>query len=292
MRAPAPPPDLVGELGITAVYTSQVARWGGLAGAELFDLPAGRVVFWMTNLVLGLARLFVPRAAPLAPGILHRQAFMDAVLEREGCRALVELACGLSRRGLRFSADPGVQVVEVDRPQVIAVKRQLLARSEEGRAVLARPNHRLVSGDVTELELAELAPGGEGLAVVAEGLLMYLDAGEQRRLWSRVRRLLAARGGGLFLFDLVPPVEQPRSGWQGRVLGRIFERATGGQGFALDDRDRQALCAELRGVGFDSVEAVEPVSVAVAWKLPRPTARSQQLVFLCRVHVQQANPPA
>lgn len=282
-----PTPDLRGQLGITAVYTAQVARWGGLPGAELYDLPAGRVVFALTNLVVGLARLLAPRAAPLAASVLHRQALIDAVLRRDAAGAVLELACGLSRRGALLSADPAVQVVEVDLPPVIDARRQLLARSPAGRAVLDRPNLRMVGADVATADLAPLAPGEGPLHVVAEGLLVYLSAEEQRALWRRAQALLAPRGGA-FVFDLVPRVEQPVPGPVARALGWLLRHVTGGQDMRADPRTRQDLVAELREAGFAEVELLETATLAAPWGLPRPTARTRQLVFCCRV----APPPS
>ncbi|RME27336.1 MAG: hypothetical protein D6798_04795 [Deltaproteobacteria bacterium] len=282
------PADQLGTLGITAVYTAQVARWGGLRGAELFDLPAGRVVFWMTNLVTEMARLLVPRAAPLAVSILHRQACIDEVLRRAGVRRLLELACGLSRRGIAFTdgdagGGPGLEAVLVDLPAMIAFREELLSRTEAGRAVLSRPRLRVVAADVVDADLDAIAPAGPDLAVVAEGLCMYLDAVQQRNLWRRVADLLRARGGGVFVFDLVPGPEQPAPGRVGRFLGWLMSRFTGGQGMVHDDRDRRRILAELVEAGFDEVECREPAEVAAAWSLPRPEARSQQLVFIAGV---------
>jgi O-methyltransferase involved in polyketide biosynthesis len=218
--------------------------------------------------------------APLATTILHRQVFFDAMVRREGARGLLELACGLSRRGAVLVGE-GVEVVEVDLPAMMAARRGLLERSEVGRAVLCRPNLRLVEADLATAELTGLLPAGDPAVVIAEGLFMYLDAAAQRSLWRRVRGALAERGG-LFLFDLVPAPEQPLPGRVGRALGWLMERFTGGRGFQRDTRTRSDIVAELTGDGFD-VEVVEPFQVAHEWGLPRPAVRSLMVVFLCRV---------
>jgi len=277
-----------GGLGVTAIYTSQVARWGGLAHASLYDGGPGRVVFWLTSLFVGLGRLVQPGVPSLAVSILHRQVLFDRILERLGAQAVMELAAGLSRRGVLLSDDPRVQVVELDVPEVVKLKEELLARSPQGRAVLERGNLRRVGLDLgdprlDDAALAAQAPPGSPLVVTAEGLCMYLSASAQRALWSRVQALLAARGGGSFVFDLVPAVEQAPPGRVGRLLGRLMAAFTGGQGFVRDERGRADIVEELRGLGFSSVEAIEPRLVAEEWALPRPRERSQQVVFLARV---------
>lgn len=269
-------------LGLTAVYTSQVARAAGLPGADLFDAGPARVVFWIASAVMALARLFDRRDPPLATSILHRATLIDALLARDGATAVLELACGLSRRGVALSADPGVRVVEVDLPPVIRARQELLGRTEAGRAVLARENLRMIGADAATADLADLAPEGGGLHVVIEGLFVYLDAAAQQALWRRVFDLLTPRGGTL-LFDLLPAVEEPPPGRIGRLLGRLFARATQGHGFVRDRRDRAAIEAELRSIGFVEVQALLTAEVAATLGLPRADRPSRQLVWCCRV---------
>lgn len=294
MSTPSPvarPPDPEqAPLGLTAVYTSQVARAAGLPGAELFDAGPARLVYAIASTVMAVARLFDRRHPPLATSILHRTTLIDALLTRDHARAVLELACGLSRRGVALSADRAVQVVEVDLPPVIRTRQELLARSEAGRAVADRPNLRMVGADAATADLADLAPPGAPLHVVIEGLFVYLDAPAQRALWGRVQALLAERGGAL-IFDLLPPVEEPPPGRVGRLLARLFGRVTQGHGFVRDPRDRDQLRAELLGLGFDEVAAIAPQEVAAAWGLPAPDAPSRQLVWCCRVQAPPAASP-
>ncbi|MCK6504075.1 class I SAM-dependent methyltransferase [Myxococcota bacterium] len=277
----APDPEQA-PLGLTAVYTSQVARAAGLPGAHLFDAGPARVVYGVASVVMALARLFDRRDPPLSTSILHRTTLIDALVARDRATAVLELACGLSRRGIALSADPATQVVEVDLPAVIRARRELLDRTEQGRAVLARENLRMVGADAATADLAGLAPADGPLHVVIEGLFVYLDAEAQRALWRRVQDLLAPRGGTL-LFDLLPAVEEPPPGWVGRLLGRLFRRATQGHGFVRDARTRLDIEEELRRIGFTEVQALPTAQVAATFGLPLARRPSRQLVWCCRV---------
>jgi O-methyltransferase involved in polyketide biosynthesis len=285
-----------GDLTVTALYTSQVWRWGRLPGAELFDLPAARAVFRVTNAFLWVVRAFRWRLRSLKHSLLHRHTFIDALLRRSGARRVLELAAGLSRRGVSFSAAPDLAYTEVDLPPVVAAKRALLARSPAGTEAAARPNWRLAEGDVTALappELAALAPAGpDGLFVIAEGLLMYLAAPQQRALFERVRALLAESGGGTFVFDLVPAVEEPPPGLLGRALGWLMKRFTGGRSFERDQRTRADVVRELHAAGFETVAAVEPGAVATEYDLPHPRTKTQQLVFVAQTASEVPTWPA
>jgi O-methyltransferase involved in polyketide biosynthesis len=274
-----PPPDL----SPTALYTAGTWAWAGLPGAELVAHKDTKNVFGVVNVFLALVRPFYRRPPSLKHSLVQRHLMIDHLLADSGANDVLELAAGLSTRGVRATADPAVQYVELDRPAVVAKKRELLARSDAGRAALARANLRLVAGDVADAPLAELAPPGRApLFVIAEGLLMYLAAEAQRALWKKIRALLDARGG-TFVFDLVPTVEQAKPGLVGRALGWLMRRFTKGGDFVRDARTRDDVVAELAAAGFAEVTRLEPADAPAAWRLPHLDRRTQQLLFVARV---------
>ena len=269
------------DLSITALYTSAVWRWGRLPGSELLAAPEAAWVFRFTNAALALARLFRRELPSLRHSLLHRHLVIDHLLRDAKPVQVLELASGLSRRGVAFSADPALRYVEVDLPHVLARKRALLWGSAEGRAALERPNLTLLAADVETAVLEPLVLSAVPLTVIAEGLLMYLPAEAQRRLWARLRRLFDL-APGMLVFDLVPAAEQPPPGRVGRALAALMKRFTGGRTFERDARTREDITAELRAAGFSQVEVLDPKTVARAWSLPFPAARTQQLIFVAR----------
>ncbi len=271
-----------GDLTVTALYTSHVWKWSRFEAADLFVNWRSRDVFNATNLALGIARLFRRGLPSLRHGLAQRHSIIDNLLADSGCKQVLELAAGLSRRGAAMSRDPHLRYVEVDLPGVIERKRKLLERSQPGRVVAARSNLILVAGDVRETDFASLLEPGPTF-VIAEGLLMYLDAEQQRELWARIATLLADRPGSEFVFDLVPFCEQPEPGVIGRLLERVFKRFTRGASFAFDDRTREQLADELRECGFGSVELIEPADAPERWEVPFADERTQVLVFRCAV---------
>ena len=266
----------MGDLSITALYTSQTWAWGRLPCAELFATAEARRVFDATNAALALARLFRRDLAPLRYSLLQRHALIDRLARESGAQQIVELAAGLSRRGAAFTRDPGVRYTEIDLPAMVRHKRELLERTADGRAVLARPGLRLVEGDATAIELGALRASGEPVLVIAEGLLMYLDAGAQQRLFERVRAL----GDVQLVFDLTPGSEEPEAGVIGRALEGAMKRFTGGRGFERDRRSRADVIAALRAAGFDDARAIEARDVARAWGLPHPAQPTRAVVFV------------
>lgn len=285
-----------GNLSVTALYTAATWSWGGLPGAELLASDDARNVFRVTNFALAINRFFKPSARSLRHSLLHRHTMIDHLARASQARQILELAAGLSRRGVALSADPGLRYTEVDLAPMIAHKRRLLERTEGGREALARANLRLAEGDVLEADLAAHVQRGEPLFVIAEGLFMYLQPEQQRALWRKVRGLFegerAGEGrGGTFVFDLVPACEQAKPGPIGNALGWLMKRFTGGKGFERDARTRHDIAAELRDAGFDEVEMVEPSSVAQSWGLPFPEVPSEQLLFVARVRGREGSAP-
>ncbi len=284
-------PDLVktGDLSVTALYTSAVWSWGGLADADLFETKEANRVFGAVNAALGLQRLFRPSMERLAHGLVQRHLMIDRLIAQSGCGQVLELACGLSRRGAALSKDPDMRVVEVDLPHVIDRKRALLESTERGRAVLARSNYALVAADVQNTDLAALADadGRPGLDpdrpvfVATEGLLQYLDVEASWALWRQVAALLSRSAGGAYAFDLVPWPEQPRAGVWGRLLGTIMKLFTGGRTFERDERSRADLLAQLSQAGLSDPHAYDAKQVAAEWDLPHADMNTNQVVFHC-----------
>jgi O-methyltransferase involved in polyketide biosynthesis len=275
---------LPSDLSVTALYTSGVWSWGKLPDAELLDSADSRRVFKATKFVLGAARPFARRRASLEISLLHRHAAIDTLVRASAVMRVLELAAGLSRRGHTFSRQRDFEYIEVDRPAVVAYKRRLLARTAAGRSALARPNLHMIAADVTQTPLESLCPpDGKPLLVIAEGLMMYLDAEAQKTLGRSVATRLGRGGGGTFILDLVPPNELPPSGWVGAGLGWLMKKFTSGQTFSQDARSRDEGVRDLMACGFDKAQWIEPRLTPEALRLPYPEAPSQQLLFTASI---------
>jgi O-methyltransferase involved in polyketide biosynthesis len=199
-------------LSVTALYTCGVWHWGRLPCASLLMTDEAGIAFGATNFTLALAGLFSRRPS-LKHSLLHRHLMIDRWLGEKGAVQVIEFAAGLSPRGAAFTANPDIAYTEIDFPEVIEKKKGILARTEEGRSILKRSNLRFVGGDALQVDVAGLADPGLPLLVVAEGLFMYYGAGDQRMIWAKIKEAVSGcRGGGGFIFDLVPTVEQPAPG--------------------------------------------------------------------------------
>jgi O-methyltransferase involved in polyketide biosynthesis len=101
---------------------------------------------------------------------------LDFLKENPG-GVVLQLGCGLDGRFLRLD-DGRVAWYDLDMPQVIALRQQFFSENER---------YHMIASSVTDLEWVELIEVGEmPLLVVAEGLLMYLDEADVRRLVLRL----------------------------------------------------------------------------------------------------------
>jgi O-methyltransferase involved in polyketide biosynthesis len=269
-----------GSLFTTALYTGQVWVRAGVPCAGLFDCSEARMVHGASTFLMAAGRLFRSDGPQLEPALLQRHRMLDALVEEFEGKVVLELAAGLSPRGSRFSSNEDLHYVEVDLAPVLSVKRALLARTVQGQEVALRENLEFVAGDLRSMDLAGLVPPGEPVLVIGEGLFMYLSADEQRSLWRRIADLIAGRAGSQLAFDLVPSCEQAPSGTTGRLLAKVMGGFTGGRGFALDDRTREDLCADLARCGFVSPRCLAPAEAPESWRVPHLKLQTEQLLFL------------
>jgi O-methyltransferase involved in polyketide biosynthesis len=205
----------------TAHYTGETWVRNGLSHPDLAT--------WQGRLFHGT--LALPNAASKLLGgpsldgmLLARHRIIDALLEEAiagGVSQVIEVACGMSPRGWRFSERYGAELtyVEADLPAMARRKREALAQMGS-----LGEHHRVVDLDVlrdggpNSLEaLVESMDPGKGLAIVTEGLLVYLDDETMEALWARLARALQPFAPGVYLSDF--RIARPQRG----VSERAFE---------------------------------------------------------------------
>ncbi len=125
---------------------------------------------------------------------LRARSIDEALRSCEATRVL-ELAAGLSLRGLAAAEQEGVVYVDTDLPEMVTTKTGLIAQLHPAKLAGELQVQALDALDATAFRatVASIAPGP--LAVVHEGLLMYLSGEEKARLAESVREALLERGG-------------------------------------------------------------------------------------------------
>ncbi|HET7416618.1 MAG TPA: class I SAM-dependent methyltransferase [Solirubrobacterales bacterium] len=195
-----------GSVSPTAHYTGQTWVRNGLSHPKL-DTWQGRLLHDILALPNMASRAL---GGPSLDGLLlARHRIIDSLLEdliEGGVSQVIEVACGMSPRGWRFSERYGADLtyVEADLPPMARRKREALAQMDS-----LGEEHRVVDLDVLRdggpgsLEaLVETMDPARGLAIVTEGLLTYFDQATVEALWARLAGALRPFEPGAYLADL------------------------------------------------------------------------------------------
>ncbi len=244
-----------GRISPTAHYTGYVWARNGLSHPELETIE-GRLLFESLRVPITVSRLL--GGGTLEAYLLARHRALDALLERtiEAGRVaqVVEVASGFSPRGLRFTERYGDRLtyVEADLPPMAARKRAALERirslSDRHRVeeVDALRDRRPGSLDA----LAKTLDPNEGLAILTEGLLGYLDHDSVKGIWRRFARTLRGFAHGTYISDIHLGELQNAQVRVFRVLLSAFVRGR----VYLHFGSEPEIVAALKAAGFSSAE--------------------------------------
>lgn len=232
---------------------------------EALLIPEGRRVWrrfqWLIALVRAVSGVSIDAL------MLSRHKGIDArlarLVESGQVTQVIELAAGLSPRGWRFKQRYGDRLtyIETDLPHMARLKQRLI---EEGK--LARPGHRVATvnalsddGPDSLPALAGTLDRSQGLAIITEGLMSYLDPESARGVWRRIAGALRLFPSGAYLSDSY--VRSDRYGFGGKVFRGFIQRYVRGR-MHIHFQTVDEAAAVLRATGFDRVELHAPSSIA------------------------------
>jgi O-methyltransferase involved in polyketide biosynthesis len=188
----------------TAHYTGYIWARNGLSHPEL-ETVEGRVLFESLRPFVTVSGLL--GRGTLESYLLARHKAIDALLEREieagRVSQVIEVAAGLSPRGLRFARRYGERLtyVEADLSGMVERKRTALERIGS-----LSERHRIEEVDVLRDHGLSAVAGtldpGRGLAIVTEGLLGYLEKDAVRGVWRRFATTLSGFTDGIYISDI------------------------------------------------------------------------------------------
>lgn len=173
--------------GLTNIpYAKEVSSL--MQGPEIFDLDFKEkdFRFWMR--------------------VMHfesRYWSVDQLLKKTNHKNILELSSGYSLRGLDMCSKEDVHYIDTDLPEIIATKQQMteklgLGKHTKGKLTLL-PLNALDETAFNEV-IARFDDGP--ITIVNEGLLMYLNTEEKKRLCHTIYNLLKERGGYWITADI------------------------------------------------------------------------------------------
>ncbi|HWA77571.1 MAG TPA: class I SAM-dependent methyltransferase [Polyangiaceae bacterium] len=138
-----------------------------------------------------------------APMFEARYKSITQLILQSGTSQVLELASGYSLRGLDLSRSGAMRYVETDLPLVVETKLGLLEEVRQHHAIPRSAQHVVTAADALDFDAVRSAAASldrsQTLAVLCEGLIMYLSKEQTEQLATNVRRLLGEFAGGSWI---------------------------------------------------------------------------------------------
>jgi O-methyltransferase involved in polyketide biosynthesis len=132
------------------------------------------------------------------PVLEARYKATDQIIAQHHITQVLEIAAGLSPRGLAMTENPDVVYVATDLPQILA-QIKTLAEAILAKLHIQRSNlyFRVVNALDRDELLSSVSPfqPGRPIAIITEGLLPYLTQAEKETLAANIHDLLKQYGG-------------------------------------------------------------------------------------------------
>lgn len=264
----------------TAHFTGTVWQRNGL-GHPALEGAASSTLYTATRPLSALLSVSADGMS-LEKSLVQRHRIVDALLERaieqQGVRQVVELAAGLSGRGLRFRdryRDRGLVYVDSDLQGMMERKRGALGPLPEGYTLRTVDVMSPQGPDSLHALVQQLDPALP-TAVISEGLVNYFDWPAIEGLWRRVADALGAFPKGVYICSTrvaeakAPPAPTRFVRWaiQQVASTRLHEHFT----------EQDDMPAALRGLGFDRAELNTVEQWAPRIPLPHPKGGSLRVI--------------
>lgn len=192
----------------TAHYTGYVWYNNGISDERL-KTTTGAILYYGSQPFNAFLRI-VGNDPTIEDILLSRHLIIDtqlkSLIDTGVIGQVIELASGISSRGLRFASHYGSNItyVETDLEQMVNRKKALIGDSLTSNHKIVTMNALLEEGGNS---LSALMKNGYidpmvGTAIVSEGLLGYFSKEEVLRLWKRLNTELSQFPQGVYLTDI------------------------------------------------------------------------------------------
>jgi O-methyltransferase involved in polyketide biosynthesis len=134
----------------------------------------------------------------------NRYYSIDQLLEPTGIKNILELSSGFSFRGLDMTLKKEVHYIDTDLPGLIETKKSFVNSLIKGQSPMKGKLEILPLNALDETSFLSIInrfePGP--ILIVNEGLMMYLEQDEKKKLCSIIHSILVERGGYWITADI------------------------------------------------------------------------------------------
>ncbi|MGB4342139.1 MAG: class I SAM-dependent methyltransferase [Moraxellaceae bacterium] len=249
-------------ISFTAHYTGYVWHRYGLSGKS-FVTTQGHTYYTLLRPFECAARRLL--GTDIKTTLLQRHYLidreLDALIAKHPDLQIVELACGLSPRGHRFTQKhAGITYIETDLPGMVARKRPLLT----GLGSLSS-RHRVITCNILDLGttdsleavIARECNPARPLVVITEGLVNYFELATISTMWQRLATLLKGFPLGIYLTDVYPEVEGHRFAGIIKASNQLLRTASRSR-FMLHFSSDRSMQSHFLAQGFAQTTVFNP----------------------------------
>lgn len=267
-------------ISFTALYTGAVWHRYGLSD-DILATEQGRWLYHLMTPFESASKAAI--GGNIRTFLLQRHLIMDHLIDQAiqdtGTTQVLEIACGMSPRGLRLrQRHPLVHMVEADLPDMAGRKAmRLLAAGRLGEHHQVTPIDILADHGQYQIEkvIDRVFDNAKPVIIVTEGLTSYFSLDVISDFWRRLAKVMADRPGSLYITESYYRPRQPLLNGTLKTLGALLGTATRSQvsfHFQTDDEAQRHFLS----CGFDSATVHDPR----AWygTLPIPESRGEPMV--------------
>ncbi|HVK98739.1 MAG TPA: class I SAM-dependent methyltransferase [Dongiaceae bacterium] len=260
-------------ISFTALYTGHVWYKHGMS-ARFFTSHRGDLMYNAVKPINFVGEHLL--GMNLSHMLLQRHRIIDhrisQLIEQEGITQILEIACGLSPRGYKFSRQyPGLHYVEADLPDMASRKQSLLLQHKG-----FGPHHKVVPCNIFEngaphgldYVMTQVLEPGRPTIVVTEGLVNYFDLKTISGFWRRLAELGQQFPAMFYVTDLIPEVAQPGKRVAVNVARNLMGRLTRSHA-TLHYRNDPAIERGFLDCGFKAVTVHQPEDFYDTLDIPR-----------------------
>lgn len=263
-------------ISFTALYTGHV-WYANQMSERFFTTPASHALYWAMQPFETAARKVA--GMNVTDTLLQRHQIidqrLDELIRQDGVTQVLEIACGLSPRGFHFVQKyPHLRYVEADLPEMVARKRNIIARhgqlGQHHDVQVCNFFEKDTAASLENLVHREFDTS-RPLVVLTEGLVNYFELPVISTVWSRLARLGTDFPAAWYLTDLYhdfPGRAAPFIRAAARMLGTVA-RSDVSLHFSNDEQIEDGF----KACGFSAVTVHKPED----WydRLPIPHSRSR-----------------
>ncbi|MCE3236246.1 MAG: hypothetical protein K0Q50_2426 [Vampirovibrio sp.] len=205
-----------------------------------------------------------------APVFEVRYKSIASTIRKSGIKQVLELASGLSLRGLAMTQDPEIRYTETDLAGLTNEKHSLVSTLREHYHLEDQGNYDLTVANALDLAQLQAATrtfvSKQPIAIITEGLIQYLSVEELETLARNIQSLLMTYGGLWITPDFSLKEDANNTSEQQKRFRRAVAGATGREFYAsaFDSDEQMQAFFRNHGLSLQALNQVDEVSEIVS----------------------------